>query len=227
MASERFLHSFVFSFFDFSTRFTPLPSKNDVLVRVLHLSRFFISESTRLFAVHGIQARRYYFHPAQLIQLCFDFNISTFFEFAFAQLTGLPLHQLTLEHRTMIGPKVFQAVADVKEALDEHRRIVAAEPPVITMHASDCVNHSRCNEDWYAIWWNGMGRFLLDGRNPLSYDEALKQFELLDFSEMGAGCKHDMLRVVKGGEGFRHANRRAEAVASQLAQALFQFESGV
>jgi hypothetical protein len=180
-----------------------------------------MSDSAQLFAIHGIHTRRWHFHPAQLIQLCFEFKIRTFFEFAFAQLVGLRFHELTVEHRKMIGPQVLLAVAEVKEALNEHKHIIAAEPPIITFHASDCRDPTRCNEDWYAIWWNGMGRFLLDGRNPLSYDEAVKRFEILDFGEMGDGCKRDMLTVVKDGVGFRHANRCVEVVGTQLAESLF------
>jgi hypothetical protein len=69
------------------------------------------------------------------------------------------------------------------------------------------------------VEWNGW--------NPLSYDEALKWFELLDFGEMGQGCKQDMLLVVEGGDGFWHANHHVEGVGSQLVQSLFPLENSV
>lgn len=48
-----------------------------------------------------------------------------------------------------------------------------------------------------------MARFMLDGRTPLNYDEALKRFELLHFGEMSDGCRSAMLELVREGEGFR------------------------
>ena len=120
----------------------------------------------------------------------------------------------------MIGPNVLQAVADVKEVLKEHNWIVATELPIITSHAADCGNPERCGEDWYAVWWNGMGRFLLDGWNPLKYDDALKRFEGLEFGEMGYRCKKDMLALVKEGFAFRHAYHCVKSVGAQLAEKL-------
>jgi hypothetical protein len=160
--------------------------------------------------------RKFHFHPAKLIQLCFEFRTIYFFNSAFSRLVETRLHELTLEHRAMIGPEVMQAVAETKEALEEHRRIVASEPPIISTHSPDCHDHEQCSNDWYAVWWNGMGRFLLDGRNPLSYDEAFRRFEVLKFGRMGDGCKDDMLKLVKDGLGFAHGYTCVDSVTSRL-----------
>ena len=176
--------------------------------------------STRNYAIHNIQHRKYHFHPAQLIQLCYEFKTPVFFESAFSRLVETRFHELTAEHKQMMGPQVFQAVAETKEILDEHKRIIACEPPIITTHARDCHDHNKCNDDWYAVWWNGMGRLILDGRNPLTFDEAFKRFEVLKFGRMSDGCKKDMLRLVKGGMGFSHSFTCIQSIGSKLAATL-------
>ena len=206
-------------FFSLLLRFQEA-STNESLVRLLHLSRRFISLTTRLFAIHQIQQCKYHFHPAELIQLCFEFKTNVFFESAFARLVDTRLYELTKEHKQMIGPQVYHAVAETKEILDEHRRIVACEPPIIHTHASDCCDHSQCNNDWYGVWWNGMGRYILDGRNPLSFEEAFKRFEVLKFGRMSDNCKKDMLKLVKGGLGFSHSYSCIKDIGDRLAETL-------
>ena len=55
-----------------------------------------------------------------------------------------------------------------------------------------------------------MGKFLLDGRNPQTWHEALALFKDLDFGEMNLRCKRTMLEYVSEGapakyeEGFIH-----------------------
>jgi len=118
---------------------------------------------TRNFVVSRIQSTRYHFHPAQLINLAVRYNTSAFFPFAFKRLVDTPITQLTAQHRELLGTDVFTTLVYVQAALEEHRRIVAAEEPKILMHTNDCQDPVGCNEDWHAIWWNGMARFLLDG----------------------------------------------------------------
>jgi hypothetical protein len=120
----------------------------------------------------------------------------------------------------MVGARVLQKVAELKEILEEHRRIVASEPPAITTHADDCGDNTQCDDDWYAVWWNGMARFILDGRNPLTYSEAFERFKVLKFGKMGQGCKDGMLKLVEKGHGFRHADRSVENVGALLAETI-------
>jgi len=96
-------------------------------------------------------------------------------------LVDTPITQLTAHHRELLGTTVFTTLVYVRVALEQHRRIVAVEEPKILMHASDCQEPVGCDEDWHAIWWNGMGRFLLDGRNPQPYGEAVKYFKDMQF----------------------------------------------
>jgi hypothetical protein len=123
---------------------------------------------------------------------------------------------MTTEHKLLIGPRVLQVIAETKEIVEEQKRIVACEPPIIRTHDSSCLNADHCNDDWYAAWWNGMGRLILDGRNPLSFEEAFKRFEILKFGRMGEGCKKEMLKLVKAGFGFSHCDACVEAVGKRL-----------
>ena len=96
-----------------------------------------------------------------------------------------------------MGLDIFITLVYLKALLDEHCRIVAAEPPVM-QHAPNCQNHEGCAEDWWAVWWNGMGRLLLDTRNPQPFDDAFKCFKSLEFGQVADDCKNVMFTQVMG-----------------------------
>ncbi|KAG1827298.1 uncharacterized protein BJ212DRAFT_1257044, partial [Suillus subaureus] len=86
-----------------------------------------------------------------------------------------------------------------------HHRIIAAEEPKILMHSHNCQDPTACNEDWHGIWWNGMGQFLLNGRNPQPYSDAVKCFKELKFGQVSEGCKELMFKLLDQGAAFHHA----------------------
>ncbi|KAJ7229445.1 hypothetical protein C8J57DRAFT_1251855 [Mycena rebaudengoi] len=108
------------------------------------------------------------------------------------------------------------------EALQEHRRIVSTEEPPIKEHTNDYQNNSACNRDWHAARWNEIGRFLLDGRHPLTWTEGIERFEKFEFGEMGQGCQTKMLDFVCGGEGYAHGYSMTDAVAKQLMNSIIE-----
>ena len=88
------------------------------------------------------------------------------------------------------------ALVYAKSALDEHTQLVACEEPVILTHAANCQDPTACQEDWHNIWWNGIGHFLLDGRNPQTFCDALKHFQEMQFGHMSQGCCNLMFQVL-------------------------------
>jgi hypothetical protein len=90
---------------------------------------------------------------------------------------------------------------NVKEHLDVHRWIIACEAPPM-VHAGTCKKQNRCKEDWKQLWWNGMGRFLLDGQNPQPYREAVEWFEKLNIGEINLDCWRTVLYTVKAQSAF-------------------------
>ncbi|KAG1875466.1 hypothetical protein DFJ58DRAFT_650269, partial [Suillus subalutaceus] len=131
-----------------------------------------------------------------------------------------PITQLTAQHRELLGNDMFTTLVYVQAALEEHRRIVAAEEPKILMHTSNCQDPVGCNEDWHAIWWNGMARFLLDGRNPQPYREAVKCFKDLQFGRVSGGCKELMFKIIGEGAAFNHADQFVDEACNCLADKL-------
>ncbi|KAG2125209.1 hypothetical protein BD769DRAFT_1313399, partial [Suillus cothurnatus] len=79
--------------------------------------------------------------------------------------------------RKRLGFEVWNAFVDLKELLDEHNRIVACEEPPIIEHSSCCTDNTACFIDWRQLWWNSMARFLLDGRNPQKFYDAIERFQ--------------------------------------------------
>lgn len=125
----------------------------------------------------------YALHPAERIWIAREFSVVGLMHSALSTMMEIPLFEITEEHCRLMGWDIYRIVTRLKEASDIHRRIVACEPPKLT-HRGDCLNPKLCEEHWRGTWWNGMGRFLMDGRTKLSFEEAVKRFVLMSFGEM-------------------------------------------
>ncbi|KIM60738.1 hypothetical protein SCLCIDRAFT_40031, partial [Scleroderma citrinum Foug A] len=125
-----------------------------------------------------ILQRPFIFHPSELIYFGTEYDIPPLLGCGFTRLCEIPLIKIKKRHCLLMRSEVFAAYIQVKTCLDKHRRMVAGEPPEM-QHSNDCQDLIACSEDWQAIWWNGMGRLLLDARNLHSYDDALERFKSL------------------------------------------------
>jgi hypothetical protein len=128
------------------------------------------------------------------------------FKRGFRSLLDTPLKEISKDLRLEMGNDAFIALVYAKSMLDEHTRIVASEEPVVLAHADDCQDAITCQEDWHNVWWNGISRFLLDGRNLQPFGDAVKRFRKMQFGRMGTGCQKLMFDVLERGAGFQHAN---------------------
>jgi len=113
----------------------------------------------------------------------------------FNRLIETRLATISNKQRKQMGIEVYIVLVQAKAILDDYRCEVAERPPVM-QHASDCRNHQGCTEDWRGVWWNGMGRLLLDSHNPQPFGEALKRFKCLQFGQVGDTCKDNMFNNV-------------------------------
>jgi hypothetical protein len=69
-----------------------------------------------------------------------------------------------------------------------------------------------------------MARFLLDGRNPLSYDDAFKRFQLLQFGKVSNSCKLGMFQFINKGEGFMRGYMYTKQYAAHMADILISID---
>ncbi|KAF8124432.1 chitin synthase-domain-containing protein [Boletus edulis] len=176
---------------------------------------------TKNFVVNRIEAASWRFHSAELMGLAMKYRLPSLFRIAFRTLTKMPLAKLTKGQRTLIGPDIALNVALAKCILDEQCRIIAAEEPPILSHADDCQEPLACEADWHGVWWNGMGRCLLDGRNPQPYDEAVRRFKSeMQFGRVGKGCKEKMFQLLDDGAAFKRGDLFVEEVCDYLVSEL-------
>jgi hypothetical protein len=89
-------------------------------------------------------------------------------------------------------------------------------------HALNCINHDQCANDWRAVWWNGMSRFLLYGRNPQSWDDAVARFRTLQYGSMADSCRERVMGVVIRRQGFSHADALLNDITDCLADSLIR-----
>ncbi|KAJ6455078.1 hypothetical protein C8R47DRAFT_1060887 [Mycena vitilis] len=194
-----------------------------LLIALLELGRYLISNSTREHALSIIKERRFSFPPALLIHVCVKYGTRMFFDNAFHKLGMGTLRELTTRDAEWLELPIYTALARLIEAMQEHRRILAAEPPefdnkrlIGPPHKPDCKHNGRCAEDWGRAWWNGMARFLLDGRNNLTYTDSLNQFKRMDFGDMNAGCLRAMFDFVDTDVGNKHGYAMLAKVTAEL-----------
>ncbi|KAI9568350.1 hypothetical protein HD554DRAFT_761658 [Boletus coccyginus] len=199
----------------------------DELQDLLTFAEKYRCPDTRTFVVDHIWGTRYDLHPAEIVGLETTFKMEKAFKWGFKRLLEMPIEDISKQHRLMMGGDVFVALVYTKSVIDKHCRIIAAEEPIILSHTDDCPNPKECLEDWHAVWWNGMGRFLLDGRNPQPYSDAVRRFKQLQFGRMGIGCRALMLKVIDDGLGFRYVETFIENVCQGLANDMQLDEASV
>ncbi|KAJ7637977.1 hypothetical protein DFH06DRAFT_1002009, partial [Mycena polygramma] len=184
----------------------------------------FISQATRDLALNVIRSRAWYFPPVQRIVISFEYQTRLLFSIAFRDLVSEPLRKLTADDMDRLGFYMYSAIARLKEAIQEHRCILAAEEPQFdddNPHCPSCSDNDRCANDWQQSWWNGIGRFFTDGRASLTWTDAVAQFRRLDFGDMNADCLAKMMELVKGDsesgvDGNAHIYDMIQAVEDEL-----------
>ncbi|KAG1879193.1 hypothetical protein F4604DRAFT_1579665 [Suillus subluteus] len=122
----------------------------------------YLCKDARVYAVHHLQSQRYSLKLTQLISLTLKYNVKDFLPHAFEQLISARINDISDDECHAVGSIVWNTMFKVKDCLNVHRRIIACEA-LPMMHSGTCMKHKRCEEDWRQLWWNGMGRFLLDG----------------------------------------------------------------
>ncbi|KAJ7463082.1 hypothetical protein B0H11DRAFT_2241045 [Mycena galericulata] len=114
---------------------------NALLLRLLELSRYLLSLPTRELVLNAIRSRCFYFAPAQLIHISYEYQTKTLFAAAFQRLASSSLRDLKKQDFEWMGFEVYVALARLKEAIEQHRRILAAEAPARKRIAGTTTKH--------------------------------------------------------------------------------------
>lgn len=192
--------------------------RDEMIFQLLELSRKYQSKAARDYALGRLKSRRWAIAPDKLVSVSLKYQIKETFQYAFNRLIRLHLNDLDCN---LLTSPVWNTLIMVKERLDLHRHIVACEPPTM-VHSKRCQDRRACNNDWRQVWWNGMGRFLLDGRNPLSYADAMQQFQQFDYGRVCPDCWRHMLDFCKTEKAFLHEDTLIEATCQDLAGRLIK-----
>ncbi|KAI6151498.1 hypothetical protein BKA82DRAFT_1006369 [Pisolithus tinctorius] len=192
--------------------------QDETIFQLLEVSWKYKSKAARDHALDQLESRRQAIHPAKLIAISLKYHMKETFRYAFSRLIPLLLNDLDCNLLTL---PVWNTLAMVKGKLDIHRRIVACEPPPM-IHSKRCQDRRSCANDWRQVWWNGMGRSLLDGRNPLSYADAMQQFHQVDYGRVCPDCWRHMLDFCKSEKAFIHERILVEATSQDLAGRLIK-----
>ncbi|KAI5982410.1 hypothetical protein EDD15DRAFT_2323847 [Pisolithus albus] len=189
-----------------------------VVVELLELSRIYEAQDVRKYAIKLLSITdQYTFKPIDLASIALKYQIKDIFCRAFRQLVHWRINDIKDSEFDLLDSPVWRFLFRLRERLDIHRRIVACEPPRL-VHSVRCEDHRRCHDDWCQLWWNGMGRFLVDGRNPQSFDHAILQFQGLSYGSMNPECWRKMIKCVKEGKAFVHEDDLVDRAVRGLAE---------
>lgn len=185
-------------------------------------------KDAREHAIQQLEARRFSIRPTKLVSLSIEYNITRLFVSAFCRLVKARLDDLTDDEYKAMPPRVWVAILRAQTTVRMHRHIVACEAPAM-VHATSCAHHGYCEQDWKQLWWNGMGRFLLDGRCPQSYKNAIKRFEQMrEIGDISPECWWGMmmkLRDNSASSAFSLEDIFIERTSHNLAQTLISYDN--
>ncbi|KII85216.1 hypothetical protein PLICRDRAFT_178954 [Plicaturopsis crispa FD-325 SS-3] len=173
-----------------------------------------------------IWKKRYYIGAVDMVDYAREFSIRAWLEFGFASLIDISntsYQQLSEDHFLRLGMPFVARMCYARESLERHLRIVACEPPSFT-HAPDCTSNMQCDEDWRAVWWNIMGRCLLDGRAPKTWEGAVERLTGSEFGNMPYACVQAGMNVVRGGKAFHVGEAFAANAAEEFAREMIVYE---
>ncbi|KAH7904391.1 hypothetical protein BJ138DRAFT_1019193 [Hygrophoropsis aurantiaca] len=190
---------------------------------VLHMGDKYQSQVVREWAFDQLYERRFRMDPIQLVSLALKFQSKKIFPHGFRRLTEIRINDISSTSCRDIGNAVWDELINLRELLNVHRHIVACEPPFV-QHSLFCSDQTTCSEDWRQVWWNGMGRCLLDGRNPQSYREAIERFERMQFGQMNVQCWRDMLHFIKERLAFQRADDLIREKCNELMETFIKEE---
>jgi hypothetical protein len=193
-----------------------------VLIDALWISDYIIAPALRAFALHSIECRKWHFKPADLLFVSRTFKTKRFFVHAFDRLVSMKLWEISDHDIFKMSHPIFVTAVRTMEVLTENRHLMACELPPMVNHCAECQDLIQCASDWRATWWNGMARFLLDGRNPLTYNESFNRFQLLQFGAVSDGCKAAMFAMIKDSSVFHRGQARTQVYAQAIADAFIE-----
>ncbi|KAL4066458.1 hypothetical protein V8B97DRAFT_2065509, partial [Scleroderma yunnanense] len=191
----------------------------NIICQLLELGQMYQSKVVHDHTISQLNACHWSIDASWLISIALKYHIKDIFHYAFNQMVPRYLNQLGDSDFDHLTEPVWKVLLWVKEQLEFHHHIVACEPPEM-VHSPNCKNGQECNNDWQQLWWNGMGRFLLDGHNPLPYSEVVEQFQGLCYGGVHLDCWRAMLSLIKAGKAFCHEHILIDQTSQGLAELL-------
>lgn len=158
-------------------------------------------------------------------------NIPEFIPAAFTALCGRhhKLIKFSCSEIAEMGQRIFQILAQVKEAIKEERNLVAYHAPSIDRigKAEDCNQHSACGRAWKKAWWDKIAREILQPSEIFSCTfpgGVQREVEKMNVPGMTGACRDRMVAFVMSGSGFDGPQAFIDAGIAEVQALLAQGE---
>jgi len=204
------------------------PFGKPVLLKLLNLSRYFLSPSLKEFTLKEIHEQCFCFEAVELLEACYKHNTRYFFKEVFQRLAERSLSTLTINEVERIRISTYIGLVMVRERITEHIHCIVTVPPPVKHH-SNCTDIVSCEFDFKAVWWNVMGRLLLDAHYSMFWipEDAVKEFEKSSFGRMGRGCVMTMMDFIRLKQfGLDVVRERISATANDIASHITEIDGG-
>ena len=152
------------------------------------------------FAKHWLEQSKI---PAtERLQLATYYEIRDWVTPAVQDLLRAPLSSLSNDNLDHINIRLYSIIAKAKEAIEKHRKLIAACPPSLPKDDQDfqtawCVSHATCAKVWADTWWKVVVRSILHPLTPLDVNTIVDFLKSIEHKGMSPNCKEDMLRKLE------------------------------
>ncbi|KAJ7793222.1 hypothetical protein B0H14DRAFT_2623114 [Mycena olivaceomarginata] len=139
-----------------------------------------------------------YLDPSRRLELARQYSIHEWVPGAVDEIFQGKLADLNDLDLARMGVKVYSIVAKGMERLHiEIKRTANVEPPMTLDPDWQCTKHNMCIATWKQLWWDRIGRKLLQPDTPIKTTEILAEVKRLSNKDLNEKCRLDM-RVIAG-----------------------------
>jgi hypothetical protein len=139
-----------------------------------------------------------YLDPSRRLELARQYSIHEWVPGAVDEIFQGKLADLNDLDLARMGVKVYSIIAKGMERLHiEIKRTANVEPPMTLDPDWQCTKHNMCVATWKRLWWDRIGRKLLQPDTPIKTTEILAEVKRLSNKDLNEKCRLDMVRDIE------------------------------
>ena len=194
--------------------------------KLLKGARFLQSAELKALAIEYFPKFAFSGRGPEIVALCFQYRTRKGFLRAYKDLLDTSWLLVSDHIADQIPNTVLKRTFIIQQEMNVHKARVALEEPQIQKHDSDCRDSVNCAADWHSLWWNIVGTGLLNGRNPLSYSDAVQRLLTVEsIGQMNQMCFRSAMNLAETNIGWNHRYDLMDLAAKEVERYIVEDEA--